>query len=176
MSTPKEKKKPAKRVAQGGAVERIVLSVAKADYEDDRDGASFMVPEQRQMARKLCKAGLLKSVTDTRDEVIAVLTAKGLKLIEARVAALPARRQSRPPASGVPHSLQLEADQLVENVRKARVAYSDAYEAFRAAKREGPQSRIDTEGKALGAASLAFATAELTLEGWKVKHAWALTA
>lgn len=65
-------------------MENIVIAVARVDYDDDHDGASFMVPEQRRAARKLAAEGYLKIVTDERDEVIAKLTAKGLKLQKAR--------------------------------------------------------------------------------------------
>jgi hypothetical protein len=72
------------KVTRGSATDNIVLAVARVDFDDDHDGASFMQPEQRRAARKLAADGLLKIVKDERDEVIAKLTAKGLRLQNAR--------------------------------------------------------------------------------------------
>ncbi len=72
------------KLTKGSATENIVIAVARVDYDDDHDGASFMVPEQRRAARKLATDGFLKIVKDERDEVIAKLTAKGLRLQNAR--------------------------------------------------------------------------------------------
>jgi hypothetical protein len=149
----------AKRVSKGTYDERIVLSVALVDADDDHDGASFMVTEQRRAARKLATGGFLKIVSDTRAEVIAKLTTKGRRLIEQRE-----RGEVTKPLQGN------ERKNLSESVRKARIAYQDASNEFQSAKREGPSERIDRAYCALGSASVDRENAELVLEQYEKKH------
>lgn len=57
-----------------------VLAVARVDFEDDRDGASFMNGPEKTAARALAKRGYLRILSDTRKEVVAVLTDEGAAL------------------------------------------------------------------------------------------------
>ena len=64
--------------------ENTVLAVARVDFEDDRDGASFMTAAEKSAARALAKRGYLRIVRDTRKEVVAVLTDEGASLHDER--------------------------------------------------------------------------------------------
>lgn len=87
------------KITKGSAMENIVIAVARVDYDDDHDGASFMNPEERRAARKLAGEGYLKLVKDERDEVIAKLTAKGLRLQTARHELAAGRERGPKPTS-----------------------------------------------------------------------------
>lgn len=152
-----------KRISQGGAVEQIVLAVAKTDYDDDRDGASFMVAEQRRCARALAGKGLLRIVSDTKAEVVAALTAKGDRLIAQRKAAASEQGKRLPTRS--------EIDNAERSMRTARTQYQEASDWFQRAKRQGPQKEIDRAYVALGQTAAAYESTEQHLNELRAKQA-----
>jgi hypothetical protein len=150
----------ARRISRKGTrSERIVLSVALVDADDDHDGASFMMPDQRRAARKLAAGGFLKLVSETRAEVIAKLTSKGRHLIARR-----AKLEERPARKAN------ERGNLEDSLRKSKIAYQEASNEFQTAKREGPGERIDRAYRALGSASVDYENAELVLKDYDRKH------
>jgi hypothetical protein len=60
--------------------QNVVLAVARVDFADDKDGASFMTASEKSAARALAKQGYLRILRDTRKEVVAVLTDEGAAL------------------------------------------------------------------------------------------------
>lgn len=64
-----------------GVVARQVLAIAGNDYDDDRDGAEFWDANQRAAVKKLAEQGLLRTLSEDRGYVRAVLTEPGASLL-----------------------------------------------------------------------------------------------
>jgi hypothetical protein len=154
-----------RRASKQSQTEQIVLSVAHVDFQDDHDGASFMQLAERNAAKRLAAGGYLKIVLETKGEIVAKLTKKGLRRIESLAREAPRSKIAREPKRAD------EREHLEDELRSAKSAYQKASDEYQTAKRLGPQDRISAAYKALGETSAAYENAELVLESYRALHA-----